>query len=405
MEQYRKGNGNHSGHEAMTRLDSDCSTTELYETAERDYFDHQSREQRDGRIRAYMHVLLTDPDRMQEGLREGLDLGGMLRAIPPSGDFPLNTGSLVYRSEAELRELTDPETAKRLIKDHQKERAEALAVYRQWATKLVEDVTLIAQTRLSGVPPGEIVTTENLKMALATEMVSQRMIESISTNRRKVQQAIAGLGRQSEEGVEAAPLADGMQQIGQFCQKMNQDMEKLERMAHVATGHLNEPGPRTAHSGVVTLTKRAREVFSPFIEGNHLITMEQLRGLEKFLHEAGEYNEKIGGLIEDGLHAIEEAKKAGRHQDVRKIENFLGFDQQMQGFEGMTRALNRDFSTRAVILANAGAQNRIILQSTPPDMLRQAEIESGLVAQHLLQRGMDRDMDLVLPANDDLELK
>jgi hypothetical protein len=405
LHRYRNGGGNDSGFKGKQDYDSGFSTSELYDAAERNFFDHEGREKMNARMRAYMHVLLSNPDRMQQQLREGLEMGGFLQGIPSTAPFPVNVGSLSFGSEKELRMLTDPEVYEKVMNRIQTERAEALSVYREWATKLIEDLTTLAEARVNGASPEEILTTKDLRLALTTEMVSQNMIANITSTRRKVQEAISNLAKMSESGVRAAPLAVTMQQIGRLCQTLNQDMERLEKMASVTAGPRDRSSFGKTHSGVITLTKRAKDIFSPFIEGNHLITMEQLRELESFLKETGGYNKNIGELIEDGLRAIQEAKQDGRHLDVRKLEGFLRLPEQVEGFERITRALDQDFLTRSGILANVEAQNRIILRSTPPGILNEAELQSGLRAKWLLGEKWNREMDLVLPANDDLELR
>ena len=371
---------------------------------EREYFDHDGRAKKHDRIRASMHVLLGRTEEMQQRLREGIEMGGLLREIPISARYPLESEALVFRSKEELEEFADRETAGQLIACQEARRAEALSAYREWATNLLHDLTLIAETRMNGIQPEQIVTTKHLKMVLATEAVSQKMMASISENRKKIQEVIEGLMNQSEAGVKAMPLAATMREIGQLCQKMNEDMQKLAQAAAIATGQLEDETPQ-CHSGVVALADRARQIFSPFIQGNHVITMRQLHELESFLLEAGNYNENIGVLIQDGVRAIQKAKKEGKYQEVRKIEEFLGFDDHLSGFERITQALDRNFVVRAGIIANAGAQNRVVLKSTPPAMLKQAEMESGLVSTLLLGKHMERDMDLVLPSHDDLELR
>ncbi|MBN2306844.1 hypothetical protein JXD20_02565 [Candidatus Peregrinibacteria bacterium] len=393
MDDYRKGNGSGNGR----------STADLLRDAELDFFDHHGREFRHDRIRASMHVLLGDEDTIQERIREGVEMGGLIRAIPPSARFPMETDVLAFRSEEEFREFTDEETARQLIASQQKERAKALAAYRAWATELLRDLTLIAETRLSGIPPEEVITTEHLRMVLATEMVSQQMMTSISETRYQVQKVIQNLMNQSEAGIKAVPLAASMKEIGRLCQKMNRDMEGLSKAAAGAAGCSEEDKPQH-HSGVLTLTQRARQVFAPFIKGNHVITLQQVHELEAFLLEAGNYNESIGSLLQDGYRAIQRAKEESRHREAQKIEEFLGFSQQVAKFERVTRALDKNFMVRASIVANTGAQNRVLLESTPPAMLEQAELESGLMSRFLLARRPHDDIDLVLPSANDLEL-
>lgn len=406
LDDYRNKNGNDSGNGERRNPPINPTLEELHAEAERDYFDEVGRNLKHDRIRAALHVLIGDTDGVQQRLREGVEMGGMLRNIPSSSRFPMMSESLAYESEEEFRELTDEKTAALLITKQQEERAEALAAYREWATGLLNDLTLIAETRLSGVDPSSVLTSQNLRMALTTELVSQKMIASISTHRQKVQGVIAQLASKSEAGIKAAPLAETMREIGQLCQEMNKDLEKLSQTATIAAGQLEDEDEAPAsHSGIHSLAERARQVFKPFIKGNHVITMQQMRELEGFLMDAGNYNENIGALIQDGIRAIKKAKEEGRHKEVRKIEEFLDFRAQLEGFEGMSRLMDYHFQARAGIVANTSAQNRIILRSTPPEMLAQAEAESGLARRLLLANQTTQDMDLVLPRKDDLELK
>jgi len=400
MDKYRSGSGGGD----MTTRGSGPSTAALLEEAQRDFFDNEGREKKHDRIRACMHVLLSGQERMQEGLREGLEMGGLLRSIPQTQSFPLTTEALTFGTRAELAEFTDEELAAELIARQQEQKMEALSEYRMWASGLLNDLTLIAETRSSGVKPGEILTPESLKLALATEMVSQKMMAGISKSQREVQAIIDDLMNQSEAGVKAVPLAASMRQMGQLCQQMSLDMEMLSETATIATGTLEDDEPRS-HSGVVSLAERAQQVFSPFVHGNHVVTMQQIRELDVFLVEAGDYNDNIGALIQDGMRAIQKAKEAGRHREVRKIEEFLGFSDQVAGFERITRALDQNFIARASIVANTGAQNRLVLKSTPPEMLIRAEKESGLNMAHLFGEHAIGDMNLVLPPNDDLKLR
>lgn len=405
FDKYKKEDEKNNSGNGKRKVSSGLSTRELGIAAERDYFDLDGKEKVEARIRAQMHVLLSKPDEMEDGMRKVLEMAGLLRHIPPSALFPMQVGSTIYNSEEELREFMDEDGANRAIENRRQERAEAIPAYREWAEKLHEDIDIIAQARLSGAMPNEIITTDSVRMALSTEMASQTMIMQIAGTRRKVQQAIADLMNQADETIKTAPLARTMRQIGQYCKDMNLSLAELAIMTAEAVGGANKDPSGKLRSKVSSLTRRAREVFSPFIQDNHLITMEQLRDLEAFLHEAGDRNENVGTLIKDAIQAIEQAKQAGKHNEVRRIEKFIGFDQQAMDFERSIHALDNNFTIRAGILANVEAQNRTMLRCLPPHMLREAEIKSGLITERLLKRSEIEDNSLVLPANDDLELK
>lgn len=398
---HRKENGGGSGQGGgREAYSSGLSTDELLSAADHNYFDNEGRDKHNSRVRAMMQVLLSDTDSMREQLREAAETGGILR-FPTISPFPLRAGSTMFANEKELREFVPEDMANRLMEQRQDEVKDSLSLHCAEATKLMRDLTTIANARLGGASPAEILTPEHLRVALSTEMVSQATLTHIRDTRQKVQSVITELMQNSGNGVKAAPLAQTMQQISLLCQTMTQDLEKLSMMAEKAVNQKQFGGFKEKKTHVTALTQQAREVFGPFIKGNHVISMEQLKKLESFLRETGSYNQDIGMLIADGIRAIRQAQNAGRHDEAKKIEDFLDFEQQVLGFEQVTRTLDRKFATGASILAYAGASNRTILKSTPPGMLRQAEIESGLLSELLLK---GREEELVLPSEDGLEL-
>jgi|GEM_PF-5552967 len=398
---HRKENGGGSGQGGgMEGYNSGLSTDELLSAADHNYFDNEGRGNHDARVRAMMQVLLSDTGSMRDQLRQAAETGGVLR-FPAISPFPLRAGSTLFENEEELREFVPGQMADKLMEQRRDEAKTSLSLHCAEATRLMRDLTVIANARLGGASPDEILTPDHLRVALATEMVSQTTLTHIRDTRQKVQTVIAELMKNSGNGVKAAPLAQTMQQIGLLCQTMTQDLDQLSMMAEKAVSHKQIGGLKEKRTHVTALTQQAREVFGPFIKGNHVISMEQLHKLENFLRETGSYNRDIGTLITDGMRAIGQAQNAGRHDEARKIEEFLDFEQQVQGFEQVTRTLDRKFATGASILAYAGASNRTILKSTPPGMLRQAEIESGLLRELLLK---GREEELVMPSEDGLEL-
>ena len=75
----------------------------------------------------------------------------------------------------------------------------------------------------------------------------------------------------------------------------------------------------------------------------------------------------------------------------------MQFADHVVGFNRVSRALDHNFIARAAVLANVGAQNRVVLESTPPAMLAPAEEASGLSRTFLLRRHVSRNLGLVLP--------
>ena len=404
LNRYRKESGK-GNDDCSEDEESQLSTSELYAAADSEFYDDIGRRRKHDRIRASLHVLLADPEEMQNSLREAVVMAGMLREIPQSNTFPLTAGPLKYGSAEDIRDLGDNEQAKKYMEEQQLRRSDELAAYREWATGLMKDLTMIAESRMRGVEADDILSTSNLRLSLTTEMLSQQMLERILGTRAQVRDVINDLAEQSEANVKAAPLAVSMRRIGKLCHQMNEDLEQLANKANEAAGNARDDRENSSHTKATSLAMRAKEIFRPFIKGNHVITMQQLHELEGFLLEAGTYNENVGAVIQDGIQAIQEAKEAGRHKEIRTIEGFLQFDVQLAGFERVTRALDNNFRKRAGIVANSGMQNRIILQRTPAALLRQAEIESGLERGELLENAAGCDMNLVLPASNDLELK
>ncbi len=286
--------------------------------------------------------------------------------------------------------------------------ASALSGNPEQVATLIKNLTVIAQAKLAGASPAEIVSPRDLRMAITTEMVGLGMFVGIISARNEINGIIADLKSQHEGGIEVSPLADAIEQITDVCLRANERLRRLERIAVKALASLEgeEPDDR---SEVTALIRQAREVFEPFIQANHDITMRQLSELKAFLFNAGkELNNILFGDaskrrgLRGMLKDFERADQLGDNKKMNKIEQDLDSEDGVDRFRRLRRAIQNSLHIHGTVVAHAMKQNRAVLKGTPSAVLEEADTKGGPSVRKLFGQG---DVGLVLPGKDDLKSK
>lgn len=362
------------------------SDQDLFLLANRFFTSEEPQETIKKYFRARIGVLTSSPDEMRENLKKG---AGMTIDFPDTNLFPIRAReTLIFGDKEQLEKYAGKEMADSLIARQIAEIQEQLGHASAHKSKFIRDLTTIAQARIGGAEADDIITPKYMRMSLATEVVIRELCATITKTRESVRDVVCKLMDKSSNGVDAVSLTESMQSMHKLCLLLIEKLEELQTLSSFVIAKPKGADEPNDNEKINKFVERAKEIFQPFIHGNHLVTMEQLGRMEDFLNKTGGYYRDVAEIIECGINSIDNVKEAGDWKTARDIRECLNFHEIMSVFRTVTNLLNQDLSHRAIIYACVGAQNRVFLDSVPPPMLERAKRESGIDGSEYMERAL-----------------
>lgn len=329
------------------------------------------------RLRAYMGVLTSRPDQMQASLQAAASEG--IQFADPRL-FPLAAGNTaIFQDAGELCEHTG-ELATELVAQKIADVQQQLEDSGSDASKLIREITLIAQARVSGVQPGEILTPDRLRMCLATELAGRQVFRQMHIARSNVKGLLNRLPGATGNGISGQSLQSGSEELGDICRGLSSSLREIQIMSSLVSKEDNDTISPVSEDAMAMIA-RGQEIFEPFIQGPNLVTMSQLQALETYLDEMGIYNEGLAKILRRGYESIQ--ANAGNHEIIAQIERQLAVEERVSKFERIVKAVDANMGNRAIVLAYAAEQNRMVLRNVPREMLREAASNSDIPAGYV----------------------
>lgn len=374
---------------------------ELVTIANQFHGDDEIKEEVRKKIDAYLTVLTSKPEDVGENIQKALKVGVNFAG---TDIYPLSASNVaIFNDERELVHYTG-ELATELISSKIGRIQEKLDSDGEDAAKLVKELSLIAQARIGGANPNEILTPARLRTSLATELAGRELFRQIAQARTDIRLVIAAFAKSSngDPEIKGTPLMEGQQRIGQLCQELAKSLYEVDIMASVVSkgdGSVPiEPSGQYSEQTIEAI-KRAQEVFRPFIDGSHLVTIEQLRGLESCLINTGEAAGGIASILRRAVARIKLEMEAGNHRRAQEIEEKLAFHKRVPEFENIVKSLDTDLSDRGIVIAYARVHNRMVLRSVPASMLEEVERNSGIPPGYTADALSEPDEGLIVPSS------
>ncbi len=372
---------------------------ELVRIAEQFHTAEDVRKEIQQRINAYFTVLTSNPDKMGDNLIKASKMG---INFADTSLYPLSDSNVaIFRNERELLEYTS-EMVSELIAGKINKIQEQVDRDGTDASGLIKELSLIAQARIGGARPDEILTSEKLRMLLATELAGREVFRQINQARTDVRVVIEELDKSSQgvPEINSEPLMQSQERISELCRKLAISLNEVDIMTSVVSkgGRVLQVAGGEYSDETIKMIRKAKEIFKPFIDGSHLITIRQLRDLETYLKETGQHSENIAHILKEGIRTIKLAKETGYTDAVKEIENQFATEKMIPEFEQIVQTLDHDLSDRAIVIAYAGNQNRMVLRSVPAGMMARAERESGIPPGYISDTlSNPKDDGLVIP--------
>lgn len=329
-------------------------------------------------------------------LPDALQVIKSLSAAPLRESFDIGKAS--YQNEGEMKELLGPEYSDRFMHSIMRAEIDSLSIHGTWSKRILDHSSAITDARISGVETKQIITAEDIRMALATERVYMAMNRIIPQARSKVSAIVANLNAHNPGGVKSGPFLQAVEQLSQLGDAVTTRLDKMSRMARFIAGDTGSPQAQEVSTELSGLLQQARAIFDSFTGEGYIITMDQIGRLQRIMSASEQYYATVTPHISSGHQQVKYNSAIGNHEEVRRIEAGMDLPRRDVALKALISALRTGFDVHLLVTAYEAYKSGALLKSLPPSALAEARRASGLPAS-----SEEDEKNLVLPAHDDLE--